>query len=400
MLCISPGKFEGRFDAPPSKPYSQRLLLAAALAEGGTAIRGVEWSDDFVAMYRAVQPLARTVAEGRDLYVERREPDLRRSFNVGESGFTLRTAVAVYAGIPGTTAVFYGGTLRGRPIEELVETLSRFTKVEKTPGAVFIEGRRLGPFEAEIRGDISSQYISGLMYLAAVAGGGFIKPLGARKSWSFVEATAKVLRAFGAEVRLGEAVEVWGALRSPGAVDVPSDFSLAAFLIVAAVATGGRVEIRGRTTDVDRPVLKIFRDMGAEVAEEDGVVRAGGVFTREVDVDLSGNPDLVMPVALAAAMAEEETAIRGVEHLRYKESDRISTVIDVLRRMGAEAEYRDGALRIRGPPRRRDVAFSSHGDHRIGLMALAAARVVGGCLDDVSPIAKSWPTALLYFRNS
>mgnify|MGYP003877858895 FL=1 len=399
-MCISPGRFEGEFDAPPSKPYSQRLLLAAALAEGRTAIRGVEWSDDFVAMYRAIQPLARITAGGRDLYLERREPDPRRSFNVGESGFTLRTAVAVYAGIPGITAVFYGGTLRGRPIDELVEAVGRLTRIEKIPGAIFIEGRRLGPFEVEIRGDISSQYISGLMYLAAVAGGGYIKPLGVRKSWNFVEATAEVLRTFGAEVRVGEAVEVRGALRSPGAVEVPSDFSLAAFLLVAAVATGGRVEIRGRATNVDRPVLKIFKEMGADVTEEGNVVRAGGAFTRGVNADLGGNPDLVMPVALAAAMAEEETVIRGVEHLRYKESDRISTVMDVLRRMGAEAEYREGALRIRGPPRRRDVVFSSHGDHRIGLMALAAARVIGGCLDDVSPIAKSWPTALLYFRNS
>jgi len=91
MFCISPGRFEGRFDAPPSKPYSQRLLLAAALAEGEAAIRGVEWSDDFVAMYRAVQPLARVTAEGRDVYVRRREPDFYRAFNVGESGFTLRT---------------------------------------------------------------------------------------------------------------------------------------------------------------------------------------------------------------------------------------------------------------------------------------------------------------------
>jgi 3-phosphoshikimate 1-carboxyvinyltransferase len=87
-----------------------------------------------------------------------------------------------------------------------------------------------------------------------------------------------------------------------------------------------------------------------------------------------------------------------VEHLRHKESDRVSTVLDVLQRMGVSAWYMDGALRIRGPPSRRNVVFSSHGDHRIGLMALAAAKAVGGCIDDVAPIAKSWPTALLYIN--
>jgi 3-phosphoshikimate 1-carboxyvinyltransferase (EC 2.5.1.19) len=399
MFCVEPGRVEGVFDAPPSKPYSQRLLLAAALAEGETLIKGVEWSDDFVAMYRAVQPLAEVLSKGRVVYVKRREPDLHRAFNVAESGFTLRTAVAVYAGIPGHTAVYYGGTLRGRPIDELVEVLKKFTKIERAPGAVFIEGRRLGPFEVEIRADVSSQYISGLMYLAAAAGEGTVRPLGVKKSWSFVEATAEVLRKFGAEVKLGDAVEVRGGLKSPGEVEAPGDFSLAAFLIAAAVATGGWAEVRGRASGVDRMALEIFKEMGAYVEEEEGAVRAGGAFKRGVEVDLGHNPDLVMPVALAAAMTEDETVIKGVEHLRYKESDRIATVIDVLRRMGAEAEYKDGALKIRGPPKRRNVLFSSHGDHRIGLMALAAAKAVGGCIDDVSPIAKSWPTALLHFRN-
>jgi 3-phosphoshikimate 1-carboxyvinyltransferase len=151
-------------------------------------------------------------------------------------------------------------------------------------------------------------------------------------------------------VRLGEAVEVRGGLKSPGAVEVPGDFSLAAFLMVAAVATGGRVEIRGRIAHVDRPVLEILRRMGADVVERDGAVEVGGAFTRGVDVSLGNNPDLVMPVALAAAMSGEETVIRDVEHLRHKESDRISTVLDVLQRMGVSAWYRDGALHIEGLP--------------------------------------------------
>jgi len=116
-------------------------------------------------------------------------------------------------------------------------------------------------------------------------------------------------------------------------------------------------------------------------------------------VSLGGNPDLVMPVALAAAMSGEETVIRDVEHLRHKESDRISTVLNALQRMGVSAWYKDGALHIRGPPSRRNVVFSSHGDHRICLMALIAAKAVGGCIDDVAPIAKSWPTALLYINR-
>ena len=398
MLCIEAGRLVGRFPLPPSKPYSQRLLLASALAEGETVVRGLEWSDDVVAMVRAIQPIASITLRGDTAVVSKREPDKYRAFNVMESGFTLRTAVAVYAGIPGLTAVYFGGTLRGRPIDELVEVLRRLVSVSKLPGAVVIEGRRLGRFRVEIKADVSSQYISGLMFLAAAGDGGVVVPKGERKSWSFVEATADVLRLFGAEVSMGDEVVVEGGLRSPGTVDVPGDLSLASFLLVAGLATGGKVRLEGAVTKLDAVVLDIFKSMGADIAYGDGYVEAWGGFTKGVDVDLGGNPDLVMPVALAAAMVEEQSAIRGVEHLRFKESDRVATVLDVLWRLGVDARYEGGVLYIKGPPKRRDVRFSSSGDHRIGLMAMAAAKAVGGCVDDISPVAKSWPSAVLYFK--
>lgn len=398
MYCVKPGVFSGRFKAPPSKPMSQRYLLAAALAEGATTIRGVEWSDDFTAMYRAVQPLARLVVRGDEVAAERREPDYARAFNVMESGFTLRTAVAVYAGVPGHTAVYYTGTLRGRPVEDLLEVLKKLARVEHGPGVVLIEGRRIDGFEVEVRADVSSQYISGLMYLASMSRGA-VRPLGARKSWHFVEATAEVLGRFGARIRLGEVVEVEGPLKSPGVLQVPGDYSLAAFLAVAALATGGSVEIWGPASAVDREVLEIFEKMGARVQYFENGARIGGALSRGVDVDLGNNPDLAMPVALAAAFVEDVTTIRGVEHLAYKESNRIAAVLDVLKRLGAYAEYSNGAIVVRGPPANRDVKFVSHNDHRIVLMALAASRAVGGCVDDISPVAKSWPAAPLYFKQ-
>lgn len=399
MFCLEARRLEGRFAMPPSKPIAQRFLLASALAEGETVVRGIEWSDDTVAMFRAIQPISALEVRGGDVVVSRREPDFYRAFSVGESGFTLRTAVALYAGVPGVTAVYFGGTLKGRPIDDLITVLRRLTEVVKLPGAVVIWGRRLGRFEVEVRSDVSSQYISGLMFLAAAGEGGVITPVGERKSWSFIEATADVLRLFGSKVELGDVVVVDGGLRSPGEVAVPGDFSLASFLAVAAVATGGEVELVGPLTKLDAVLVDIFKAMGVDVSYDGGVARARGAFTRGVEANLGGNPDLVMPVALAAATVDDVSVIRGVEHLRFKESDRIATVVDVLERLGVDVQYRDGALHIRGPPKRRGVEFKTHGDHRIGLMALAASRIVGGCVDDIAPVAKSWPSAVLYFAT-
>ncbi|MEM1888023.1 MAG: 3-phosphoshikimate 1-carboxyvinyltransferase [Pyrobaculum sp.] len=397
MLCVEAGRVEGRFAAPPSKPVTQRYLLTAAIAQGPTTIRGVEWSDDVVAMARAIQPIANLQISGSIVKIESREPEPRRVFNVMESGFTLRTAVALYTGVPGHTAVLYGGSLKGRPIDELIAVLQKLTKVTKVPGAVLIEGRRFEKIEAEVKSDVSSQYISGLMFLSALVGHGVVKPLGERKSWAFVEATAEVLRKFGVGVEINDVIEVRGAAKSPGELETPGDLSLASFLAVAAAATGGRAEIEGVFSNVDLAILDIFKEMGAYVARRGRVLEIEGGFYNGVEVDLGHNPDLVMPVALAAATVSKRSVIRGVELLKYKESDRVATVLDVLYRLGVDAKYQDGVLYIKGPPGARGVVFQSHGDHRIALMALAAAKIVGGCIDDISPVAKSWPSSLLYF---
>ncbi|MEM1932732.1 MAG: 3-phosphoshikimate 1-carboxyvinyltransferase, partial [Pyrobaculum sp.] len=86
MLCVEAGRVEGRFAAPPSKPVTQRYLLTAAIAQGPTTIRGVEWSDDVVAMARAIQPIANLQISGSIVKIESREPEPRRVFNVMESG--------------------------------------------------------------------------------------------------------------------------------------------------------------------------------------------------------------------------------------------------------------------------------------------------------------------------
>ncbi|MEM1519899.1 MAG: 3-phosphoshikimate 1-carboxyvinyltransferase, partial [Pyrobaculum sp.] len=279
----------------------------------------------------------------------------------------------------------------------LIEVLQKVTKVTKVPGAVLIKGRTVEKIEAEVKTDVSSQYISGLMFLSALVGHGVVKPLGERKSWAFVEATAEVLRKFGVGVEINDVIEVRGAAKSPGELETPGDLSLASFLAVAAAATGGRAEIEGVFSNVDLAILDIFKEMGAYVARRGRVLEIEGGFYNGVEVDLGHNPDLVMPVALAAATVSKRSVIRGVELLKYKESDRVATVLDVLYRLGVDAKYQDGVLYIKGPPGARGVVFQSHGDHRIALMALAAAKIVGGCIDDISPVAKSWPSSLLYF---
>ncbi|MGC9169637.1 MAG: 3-phosphoshikimate 1-carboxyvinyltransferase [Thermoproteus sp.] len=397
MLCVRPSPISGDFAAPPSKPLSQRYILAAALAEGSTEVGPLELSDDVVAALRAAQPISNISLVGQRAVIGRREPEPVRAFSVGDSGFTLRVATALYAGIKGTTVIYASEQVSRRPLEDLVAVLKRYAEVVWMPGVVLIKSGGVRRVDAAIRGDITSQYVSGLMYLSAVAEeGGRIRVEG-RKSWQYVEATADVLRRFGGRVRIeGGEVVVEGPLKSPGSVEVPGDYALSAFLLVGAAVTGGRVSVGGLGEGPDKAILDVLKESGVSVSASGNVVSVEGAPTRPIDVDLSNAPDLAPPAALLAAFAPGRSALRGVEHLAYKESNRIETIRDVLGRMGISAEYKDGALFVEGPPRARDVEFKCHGDHRICLMALVAARAVGGCVDDISPVAKTWPSAPLY----
>lgn len=396
MYCVKPSPISGRLRAPPSKPMAQRHIFASAIAEGVTVVKGLEHSDDVVAALRAAAPLSEISLRGSEAVVRPRTPDPERAFNVGESGFTYRIAAALYAGIPGKTVIYAAGSLARRPIAELVDALRKYAEIEQGPGFVKITGRRLGEVEVEVPGHITSQYISGLMFLAAVAErGGAIKVRGERKSWQYVKATADVLRRFGAYVEIDEAITVKGPLKSPGLVETPGDYALSAFYMVGASITGGRAVVEGLSEGPDKEILDILREFGVGVHIGERLVEVEGPPTTPVDVNLANAPDLAPPVALLASFAPGVSKIRGVEHLAYKESNRIETIIDVVRRAGASAEYEGGVLRIAGPAGGKGAEYKCHGDHRICLMALIAARALGGCVDDLSPIAKSWPTALL-----
>ncbi|CCC82372.1 3-phosphoshikimate 1-carboxyvinyltransferase [Thermoproteus tenax] len=402
MLCVKPSPIEGEFPAPPSKPMSQRYIFASALAEGATEIGPLELSDDVVAALRAIQPISSIELRGDLAVIERRTPDRYRAFSVGDSGFTGRVATALYAGIEGFTAIFMAEQLSRRPLRDLVDVLSSYARIVWLPGVVLIDSSGVRRVDVKIRGDVTSQYISGLMFLSTVAEeGGRIEVTGERKSWQYVEATGDVIRIFGGQAEVEDnVIYVRGPLKSPGRLAVPGDYSLSAFLMVGAAITGGRARITNLRGGPDEQIVDILQDAGVSVVLSDGAVSVEGQPARPLDVDLSTAPDLAPPVALLGAFTAGASKIRGVQHLAYKESNRIESISDIVRRLGARAEYSNGVLTVEGPPRRRDVAFECHGDHRICLMALTAMRAVGGCVNDLAPLAKTWPSAVLYLLQS
>ncbi|WP_456483757.1 3-phosphoshikimate 1-carboxyvinyltransferase [Methanopyrus kandleri] len=377
---------QGTVCPPPSKSGSHRVLIAASLCDGSTELRNVLDAEDV----RATLRLCRMLGAEVDVDGEERLEATVSGFgdsprapedvvDCGNSGTTLRLGCGL-AGLVGEAVVLTGDdSLRSRPVGDLLAALrslgvdarGRVGRSEEYPPVV-ISGR---PFRERVAvyGDVSSQFVSALLFLGAGLGALRVDVVGDLRSRPYVDMTVETLERFGVSVvREDLSFEVEGRPRSPGELRVENDWSSAGYF-VALGAIGGEVRIEGVELDSshpDRRIVEIVREMGAEVRRVDGgiVVRSTGRL-EGIEVDLSDSPDLVPTVAAMACFAEGVTRIENVGHLRYKEVDRLRVLAEELPKFGVEVREGEDWLEIVGgePVGAR---VDSRGDHRMA-MALA-----------------------------
>jgi len=328
------------------------------------------------------------------------------SVDCGESGSTLRFLIPI-AAMHGGDWVFTG---RGRLLER---PQSVYEKIFSDCGAVFEHDRNRirvrGPLPAglyEMPGDVSSQFVSGLLLASPLMDGecriALSSPL---ESAGYAALTVDVMRAFGVSVET-----VFGAdgktagWRAPSGAryreapyGVEGDWSQAAFFLCAG-ALGADVAVSGlsaKSAQDDRRVTEILEGMGVELRSADGVFSArpdpGGL--RGTRIDARDIPDIVPPLAALACFAEGTTHFVGAGRLRLKESDRLAALAGELSKLGADIVETPDGLRVRGKPKLRGGDVSARGDHRIA-MALAVASL--GCegpvrLEGAESVGKSYP---------
>ena len=368
-VTIFPGRLAGKVTVPGSKSMAHRGMIAAALADGPSRIQNATPSGDIEATVRCLTALGAEIRrEGEDLEVfplARRWRD-QVVLPCGESGSTLRFLLPVAAAL-GAPARFTGeGRLPERPLGPLEEALSR--------GGAHLSGTRLPieaagrlqPGEYRLPGNISSQYITGLLLaLPLLEGESTIRLTTPLESAGYVRMTLQVLSQFGIQVFPEE-----GGWRIPGnqtycAVDfkVEGDYSAAAFFLTAN-AIGSQVEclgLREDSTQGDRAILHHLETIQS---------LGGG----RVEIDLSQCPDLAPALAVAAAYGNGKTVFTHAGRLRLKESDRLAALSAVLTQMGAETEEGPETLTIQGKPALNGgVTIEPFGDHRIAMAAAVAA---------------------------
>ena len=352
-LTITPAPLRGTVTPPPSKSQSHRVLIAAALGTEKSRVGNLGSSEDIDATRRCMSAL-KTPGEGL--------PEL----DCGESGSTLRVLIPVALALRGGGRFTGRGRLMERPQEPYFAIFrEKGIAWEQKDGALTVQGR-LTPGDYTLPGDVSSQFVTGLLYaLPLLDGDSRILLTTPLESRGYIDMTLDALEQFGVKAEYdGDCV-----FRVPGNqkyqardVIVEADWSNAAFWY-AACFMGCELDIQG---------LNAFSAQG-DMRIVPYYMKLQG--TGPVDLDVSQCPDLVPPLAAMAALrAGETTRIVNAARLRIKESDRLAAVTEVLNAMGAQVEEFEDHLVIHGKERLAGgVTVSGHNDHRIAMMAAIAA---------------------------
>jgi len=395
-VTIMPGKISGSVAAIPSKSHLHRLLICAALADKETFITCAETdAEDIKATIGCLTALGAAA--------ERREggfaitPVKRNSAHVGEvflpcmeSGSTLRFMLPVVCalGVRGTFQM--KGRLPQRPMAQLEAQLeSHGIRLWRGEADLLRCEGRLSPGEYLLPGNISSQYISGLlMALPLLDSASTLTVTHPVESADYISMTLEALESFGGgispPVRPSEntryEIQGIGEFKSPGSLAAEGDWSNAAFWLCAGAMPGGGIELSGLKKDSlqgDREVCAILEQMGAEVTWENSAtgetlhIKEG--LRRGAEIDVRAIPDLGPVLAAVAAAATGTTVIKNASRLRLKESDRLYATTRTLTVLGADVRETEDSLVINGRKRLKGGTVDAFGDHRIAMMAAIAS---------------------------
>ncbi|MFB6105754.1 MAG: 3-phosphoshikimate 1-carboxyvinyltransferase [Halobacteriaceae archaeon] len=391
-VTIGPSTLAGTARAPPSKSYTHRAVLAAGYGDGETRIRSPLVSADTEATMDAVRAFGGEVTERND-HLDVGGFDGRPAVpadvvDCRNSGTTMRLVTATAALADGVTVLTGDASLRSRPQGPLLDALEQLGgSAESTRGngraPLVIRGPVSGG-RVEMPGDVSSQFVTALLMAGAVTEAGvevaLTTPL---KSAPYVEITREVLAAFGVDAEeTGDGYRVGGGQTyGTAAYDVPGDFSSMSYLLAAgALAAPDGLTVAGAypSAQGDSAIVDVLERMGADV---DWDREAGEITVRQsalegVDVDVEDTPDLLPTLAVLGAAADGRMDVTNCEHVRYKETDRVTAMAESLTAMGARVEEETDRLTVYGGESTlRGATVHGRGDHRI-VMALAVAALV------------------------
>ncbi len=401
----SPG-VDIRLRVPPSKSYTNRALIAAALAEGPSNLVRPSVSEDSMVLVRALRQFGVRIDEHPGRFeISGTGGDLRvpeGKLDVGNAGTAMRFLTTFSSLAKGETVLTGDENMRRRTLKGLLDALKaagvRTSSADGFP-PVRVHGGSFAGGSLEIDAAISSQFISSILLSSPYAKHPVaLHARGRVSSLPYVTMTLHVMRSFGAGVDTVEFSDfrVDNTQRYIGQeFMIEGDASAATYFLAAAAITGGHVVIDNLSPESlqgDIKFLALLGEMGCRIERREDAIELHGNRLLGIETEMNEIPDSVPALAVVAAFAEGTTSIFDVEHLKHKETNRLTALAAELTRLGAKVELHDDGLTIHPQPLRGAV-IETYNDHRMAMsFAVAGLRVKGVSIMNPGCVGKSFPT--------
>ena len=384
-MIVHPSELLGEISIPASKSISHRALILTAFSEIGSLVTNLLESEDTLSTLDSLKRMGAEFIKIKNGYQLKQKAHHGAELACNNSGTTLRLLTGVLSLFEEESSLMGDDSLNSRPMGPLIDALGMLgVDIRSTDrhAPIFVMGG-VRNNHCEIKGDTSSQFVSSLMMLAAIRKGSqtvldIIKPIVSRP---YMELTEKMLINVGIKLKKEEndinlRYIIDGGEFGKNAIRVPPDYSSAAFFVAAATLKNNKIKIKGMSDELpqaDSKILTIIEEMGAIITRDKNGFEIVSSKLKPIDINIADSPDIFPILAVLAAMVPGDIRISGAHHLRYKETDRIKTTTQILRKMGVLIEPTDDGAVISSHTIKGGAEVDSHGDHRIAMAASIAA---------------------------
>ncbi len=391
---------------PPSKSYTNRALIVAALADGITILSNTSCSDDSKYLVEALRQFGIGITQQDNLIqVEGTSGNLiapQQEVYVGNAGTAMRFLATFACLANGETTLNGDEAMQKRPIKDLLDALTMAgIKTSSNNGCppIKIYGGNFKGGLIHLVANISSQFVSSILLSAPYAKYPVTLTIKNKlSSTPYVDMSLHVMRSFGGEIEVIEPYAAYSISNTERYIAEPfhieADASAITYFAAAAAITGGKVSVPDVSLDSlqgDIRFLSVLEEMGCKISKQENVVTIQGNGLRGIEVDMNDIPDCVPTLAVVAAFAEGETTISNVAHLQYKESNRLNAIAAQLSKLGAKVKVLEDGLLIRPQPLH-GVVIETYNDHRIAMsFAIAGLKVPGIEILNPMCVTKSFP---------
>lgn len=409
-VSCTPSVINGTIKSISSKSDVHRLLICAALSKNETKIYCNVMSKDIAATICCLKAMGTDISvDGDVITVYPDEFANKAEIDCNESGSTLRFLMPVVSALGIDATITGHGRLPQRPVSPLKEEMEKkgvtFHTDNKFP--LHLTGQ-LQPGEYEMKGNVSSQFITGLlMALPLLNGDSTIRLIPPVESKSYLDITVSVLKKFGIKIDEQEntyIIEGNQQFISPREITAQGDWSNASFFLCAGALNENGVTVTDldiNSPQGDKKIIDVLKNIGADVQINDTEIMVKKNKLKGVTVDASDIPDAVPIISVVATACTGETKIINAERLRIKESDRIKSVVEMINSVGGSAVETDDGLIIHGGKQLKGGNINGYNDHRIVMSASVLSMICENdvTISDSNAVEKSYPDFFADFNK-